>query len=180
MCVFVCGVCACVCSCVCLLPPPSPSFCFDQRSACWNGDFDRWKIPITWSNVLRNMRIKKWKKKKNTTTTRKSHCANVPVKFELFEKHIFLIKEQVLLSCPYLWKVFWIFLLNASRQGATRISKQRTRVFFTIEKTETKIKNWENTKDLALWNDQATKTTTIRVVVSSHQGSAHSRWAVQE
>lgn len=39
--------------CVC---PSSVSLCFDLRSACWNGDFDRWKITMACrSNVFKTM-----------------------------------------------------------------------------------------------------------------------------
>lgn len=47
---------------------------------------------------------KKNERKNKTTTTRESHCANVPVKFELFKKHIFLIKEQVFFIVSLLMK----------------------------------------------------------------------------
>lgn len=50
-----CFLTSCLRVCVCLLPPPSLSLCFDLRSACWNGDFDRWKITTTWSDVLEMM-----------------------------------------------------------------------------------------------------------------------------
>lgn len=33
----------------------SISQCFDLRSACWKGDFDRWKMIMTWSTVLKTM-----------------------------------------------------------------------------------------------------------------------------
>lgn len=128
-CVCVCVGCARVCVYVCLFVTTtlSPSFCFDQRSACWNGDFDRWKIPITWSNVLRNMRIKKTKEK---IKLQQQHAKAIVQMFQWrlnFLKSTFSVsKKSFFFSCPYLWKVFWIFLLNASRQGATRISKQRT------------------------------------------------------
>lgn len=38
-----------------LLWPSSISQCFDLRSACWKGDFDRWKILMTWSTVFKTI-----------------------------------------------------------------------------------------------------------------------------